>query len=141
VIDVENGRCAIARDIDVREAIPIEVAGDDAERIVSGGLRDAALVRDITEGGAFIVIEKIAIKGKAARPAIHSHAAIETVRIGTRFRSAVEIELQVIGDEEIQLAVIVVVDEGTARVVADAILFQVHLLRHIFKAPACQVAI
>ena len=52
-----------------------------------------------------------------------------------------EIELQVIGDEQVELAIVVVVDERAAGVVADAILREVQLRRDIFEALAAGIAI
>jgi hypothetical protein len=91
-----------------------------------GYLGDSGALRDIFESAvALVVIQQVGVERKAARAAIHRHAAIEAVRVGARLRRGLKVELQVIGDEQVQAAIAVVVEEGAARVVAGAILGKV----------------
>ncbi len=82
------------------------------------------------------MIEDVAVERQAARPAIDGDSPIEAIRIRSGLRGGVEVEFQIIGDEEVQLAVIVVVDEGAASVVADAVLGQMNFRRDILKPAA-----
>ncbi len=129
LIDVEDRRRLVARHIDVGQPVAVEIAGEHAERVIAIGLRDAAFIGDVAKDAALVVIENIAIERQSARAAIHGDAAIEAIRIGARLRRGVEIEFQIIGDEEIELAVVVVIDEGAAGVVANAILGEMHFAR------------
>ena len=77
--------------------------------------RDAGSVRDVLERAiAAISIEHVVAAGKAGRSARHRQALVAAeARVGHRRR--LEIEVDVVGDEQVEATIAVVVEERAAR--------------------------
>jgi hypothetical protein len=60
------------------------------------------------------VVERIARPFHPARAALHGDAFVETGLVLAELRQVVQIILDVIGDEDVKLAVVVIINEGRA---------------------------
>ena len=60
------------------------------------------------------MIERIARAGKSARAALHGHALVLARSTFTELGQVVDVEVYVVGDEEVEASVVVVVEEGSA---------------------------
>src|SRR5205814_5920547 len=79
-------------------------------------LRNSRLLAYIGKGPvAVVAIQRMITGRQAARAALDRHALPIAVAVGARFGYVLEIELKVIGDEEIEMAVTVIVNERAAR--------------------------
>src|SRR5438552_1473226 len=90
---------------------------------------------------AIVVIKNVAIERQAARAAVHSQVAIPAIGILAGLGSRGEIEFHVIGNENIQPPVFVIVEKCAACVVAVSVLLLAGFRRYVFEAPAVDVAI
>ena len=141
LIDIQDRRRLIAGHINIGKSIAVEVAGENSEGVIGAWLRNTAAVGDVAKQSILVVVKDIAIERQAARTATHRNAAIEAIWIGARFRCRGKIEFQIVGDEEIELAVVVVIDKRAASVISDTILSQVGRRRDVFKMTAACIAI
>ena len=97
---------------------------DDAQAVIAVRVGDAGLLRHVGERAvAVVAVERVAVAGQSARAALHGDALELAGLVLAELRQVVEVEVDVVGDEQIEIAVVVVVDErragGPARV-ADA---------------------
>src|SRR5262249_13762452 len=120
VLEKETG-CHVTGDIDVRPAVVVEVRRRDAEPIAATRPQDAGFFGDIGEGSvAVVVIKNIVSKGQAAGAAHDGDflpdAEVAFAGLGG-FR---QVEIDVVGDEQIEVTVPVVVEEAATGAVPDA---------------------
>ena len=116
---VEGGGGGVVGDVDVGPAVVVEVGGADAEAVGADGGPHAGLLADVGEGAvAVVVVEDVLAAGKAGRAAGDEHALVGAGAVFGEGRG-LEVEVDVVGDEEVEVAVAVVVDEGAAGVPAD----------------------
>ena len=124
----------IASHVNVGAALPVEITRQHTQAVALIGFRDAGSPGDIAECAiAIVVIKDVVIERQAARPAVHRQVAIPAVGIRSGFGCCGEIEFHIIRHENIELAVVVVIQERAAGVVTDAVLPQVRVPRDIFK--------
>ena len=115
IVAIEDGRGGVAGDVDVGPAVFVVVEGGDGEAVVAVGALDAGGLADVFEFSvAEIVEESVGGVGKAARAAHDGDALPHAAGAGARLGGGGEVEVDVVGDEDIEFAVTVVVDEGTA---------------------------
>src|SRR5664279_5113443 len=80
------------------------------------GLVDAGLYRDILKGAiSAIVVENVFRPGEPARATHDRRALPHAGRSSTRRGSGREIEINIIGDDQIEFTVAVVIHEGATR--------------------------
>ena len=109
-VDPELVRRRVVGDVEVRPAVAVVVAGRDAEP-GAVGFGDARALRDVDEAAVAVVAEQpVGDRPVRARPAVVARAD----RIGALLVGG-DREVDVVGDEEIEIAVAVVVDERRAR--------------------------
>ena len=120
VVAVKDGGGGVAGDVDVGPAVLVVVEGGDGEAVVAVGALEAAGFADVFEltgssaSAAEIVIDHVGRAGKAARTAHDGDAFPHATGASAGLGSCREIEVDVVGDDEIEFAVAVVVDEGAA---------------------------
>jgi hypothetical protein len=86
-------------------------------------LRDPGSLRDIRECSvAPVSVEQVRFERKATRSTCHGHAAIPAIRVLAGSGAGGEIKLQVIRDEQVQIAVAIIIQESAPAVVTRAIL-------------------
>ena len=113
IVVVKNAGRAVARDINVRPAVVVVIKSGNAERVVPVGLIDAGFGGDIFESAvAKIVIKDIFRPRQATRAAHHRHAFPHAGGPLAGSGRGGQIEIDVVGDEQIELAVAVVVDKS-----------------------------
>ena len=101
---------------------------------------DARGRRDVGKRAvAPVAIEDVLPAGQSWRPAGHGQALV-AAQPGFRDRRRRQVEIDVIGGEEIELAVAVVVEEGAAGAPAHAGRFQPRLFRGLRERPVASIA-
>ena len=113
IVAVEDGGCGVAGHIDVGPAVFIGVNGGDGKAVVASGLGEAAFDGDVFE----FAVTEIAIKDvgrpfEAARPAHDGHALPHTTGGLAWLGHVLNVEVDVVGDGDVEFAIAVVVDEG-----------------------------
>ena len=96
-------------------AVIVEVRPDRGEAVALLRIGDAGLLRDIGEGSvAVVVVEIVGRALEAARAALHLDSLVFAGVFGAEGGHVVEVEVDVMGNEEVGPAVAVVVAEGSA---------------------------
>ncbi len=104
----------VVGDVDVGPAVIVKIGDRDAEAIGADGVEDAGLFRYVGEGSiAVVVVEDVLAALQAGRPAGDLDAFVGACA-GLGKRRGLDIEVDVVGDEEIEVAVAIVVEEGAA---------------------------
>ena len=131
VVAIQQARCAVAGDVDVRPSVVVEigrrrahpvgarrlpVAADEHHRRRPARARDPRRVRDVGKRAvAAVAVEDVRAAGEPERPARDRDLVVAAVgglaRTGCRRR----IEIHIAGDEQIQVAVTVVIQKAAAR--------------------------
>ena len=138
---VQGAGGGIVGHIDVGPAIVIEVGGEHAETEVAVGLQDAGLRAHVGEGAvAVVVVEDVGVAVETGRSAGDHHAFVET-RAGLRHRRGLQVHVDVVGDEEIELAVAIVIDEGAARAPARLLACDAGLLADVGEGAVAVVVV
>ena len=115
-------------------------AAPQLKRIGSQRAPHAGLFADVGESAvAVVAVEQVLAALEARRPARDLDALVGAVRVFGQ-RRGLYIEVDVVADEEIEVAVFVVVEKRAARVPAQAILQQASLLCHFGKSAVAVVA-
>ncbi len=100
--------------VDVGPAIVVEVRREHAESVGSVRFENPGRFGDVGEGAvAVVVVEDVVVALQSGRSAGNHDGLVET-RARFRHRRGLEIHVNVVGDEEVELAVAIVVDEGAA---------------------------
>ena len=116
IVSVEDGRRRIRRDVDVGPAVIGQIGADCGHRVTSGHARDARALGDVREPAvAVVVIEEVRISGQSLRSAIDGDSFPQTVRTGSGLGHTLEVELEIVGNEEIEPPVAIEIDERAAR--------------------------
>ena len=89
---------------------------------------------------ALVPVERVPAAREPGRPARDRHSLVAT-QARLRRRVAVELDVDVVGGEEVEPAVAVVVDEGAARSPARARAAQTGLDGHVLEAPVALVPV
>ncbi len=115
VVAIEDGWCGVAGDVDIGPAVVVVVERGDGEAVVTVGVLEAAGFADVFEfAAAEVVIKDIGCAGQAARTAHDGDALPHAAEASAGLGSCCQIEVDVVGDDEIEFAVAVVVDESAA---------------------------
>ena len=97
VVEVETRR-GIARDINIRPAIVVEIPDQRSEAVVILGGRDVHSIRDVGEVPVTIIlIERNCFAGQASRTADDGQPLPFALRLLSRMRRLGRIELDVVG--------------------------------------------
>ena len=118
VVLVEGGGSGVVGDVDVRPGVVVEVADDDAEAVGAGGFQDAGFGGDVSKRSVAIVPEQDVFSAQEAGRATGDEETFVLAGAGLGKGGSFRIEVDVVGDEEVEVAVFVVVEEGAAGVVA-----------------------
>ena len=120
LILVERAGGRIVGDINIGPTVVVEIRGEDAQSVRAVRIENARRFGNIGERTiAVVVIQNVLSARQSRRSARHHHTFIKA-RTGFRHRRSCQIEINVIGDEQVKTPVAVVVDEGTTRVPARA---------------------
>ena len=112
----EKARGRVAGNVHVGPAVVVEVPGQGREPVVVLRGLDAGPRRNVRERAAAVVlVQRHRLPRQAARPAQHRHPLPAAARPLARLRRPRRVELQVVRDEQVQVAVAVEIQEGAAR--------------------------
>src|SRR6185295_12016809 len=96
-------------------AVAVGVEPGDAEAVAAVGVGDAHLLAGFGEAAVAVVsVEEVAAARQAARSALHGDAAELAGLVFAELGQLVEVDLDVAADEEVEIAVAVVVREAAA---------------------------
>ena len=118
VVLVEGGGGGVVGDVDVGPAVVVEVGDQHAEAVSAGRLQNARFRRNIGEGAVAVVVEQDVLAAIQTGRAARDHQSFIETRAGFGRGHGLEVEVDVVGDEEIEMAVAVVIDEGAAGIPA-----------------------
>ena len=114
VVVIEQARRRIVRDVKIKAPVFVVIQPQDAETVIAFDI-NAEFFRDIGEGAVtVVVVETIARALQPARPAIYRDAPILAEQTVAELRQIVDVQVDVVRDIEIEVAVVVIVAEGRA---------------------------
>ena len=132
IVVKQNAGLGIDGDVNIRPAVVIEIVRDRGDGIARAGFQDAGFLRDIGESSvAVVVIENVGVAGETARAAHDRNSFPLAKRLARGRRSFCGIELDVVADEKIQMAVAIVIEPGAARAPADLLVVDAGFARDI----------
>ena len=122
LVDIQIVRRGIVGHQDVRLAIVVDIGKQRIETVITIGPVHAQLLADIGKGSIAVAVEEVVVRTlKSARAAHDLYSAIQaevvTSGVGAGERSVFQVEIDIAGHKQIELAVSVVVPEGGAGVV------------------------
>ncbi len=117
---VERAGGGIVGDINIGPAIVVEICSQHSEAVGAAGAENSRRVGNVGERAiAVVVIQNVFAALQSRRSARH-HYALVKARARFRHGRSRQIEIDVVGDEQIEFAVAIVVDERAACVPARA---------------------
>ena len=112
---IEQAGSHVAGYVDIGPAIVIEIGRHGPQSIPAAGVEDARFLRDIGKSAvAVVVVERVMGRGQSLRAAHNWRAFPEAGRHLAGFWRPAQIQIDIIGDEDVQLAVAVVIQERAA---------------------------
>src|SRR5437660_12285799 len=112
---MEKVRRRVIRDKNIHQTIVVKITADHAQPIVAVGIRNAGLPGYVSERAiAIVVIETIARALQTSGPALHRYTFELASASFAELRQIIHIEIYIVGDEEIELAIVIVIDESSA---------------------------
>jgi hypothetical protein len=143
LILIERGGRRVVGNINVRPAVAIQIGGRDAQAVSAYSGPHAGLLAHIDKGAvALVVIENVLAAGQV--PAVRRQPECPCkCRDHPRAGRGLQIEVDIVGDEQIEMAVAIVVDKSAAGVPADLRpgLNQSAPARHVGKGAVAVVAV
>src|ERR1039458_4711009 len=115
VVAKQQAGRGIARHVDVGPSVVIEIRGHSGQPVAAFRRGDAGTFRYVLESTiAVVVIQQMRLRRQAARSTVHRNALPVATGDLPRRLPRLEVELQVVGDEQVQVAIAVVIHEGAA---------------------------
>ena len=112
VVVIQDGGGRVARHVDVDPAVAVEVRGHGGHGVPAGDPADAGRLGHVRESAvARVAKQQVGVGRQASGPTVHRHALPQAVGTLSHFRSAGQVEPEVVCDEQIDAPVTVVVDE------------------------------
>src|SRR5262249_42286441 len=108
----------VVGDVDVGPAVVVEISGQDPKTVGAVGVEDGGFFGDVAEGAVAIVVIEDVFSTFEARGATGDHDPLIEARAGFGNRCGGQVQVDVVGDEKVEVAVAIVVDEGAAGVPA-----------------------
>ena len=119
LILIERGGGGIVGDVDVGPAVVIEIGRGDTQTIGAWRFPDAGFLADVGERAvAIVVVQDVLAAAQAGRSAGDQQALVGA-GAGFGRRGGLQIEIDIVGDEEIEMAVAIVIHKSAAGVPAD----------------------
>ena len=116
MILVEGSGGGVVGDVDVGPAVIVEVGDGDGECVGADGVPHAAFLRDVGEGAvAVVAVEDVFATLQTGGAAGYLNAFVGAAG-GFGKGGGLDVEVDVVGDEEVEVAVAVVVEERAAGV-------------------------
>ena len=139
-VDVEVVGGRVVGDVEVEPAVAVHVDPGDAKAEVAVGIADARFLADLGEGAARILAEQeIGGARQAPRSTLDGDAAVLAGLVLAELRQVVQVELDVPANEQVEVAVAVVVGEAATGRPAGGRHAQV--LRHVGEGALAGVAV
>src|SRR5215471_9898824 len=138
---IESASSRVIGNINVRPPIVIEVGHQHSQPVGPRGCSDAAGFRDISESAVTVVVIKdIAAAFQTRRPASHHDALVEA-RSGFRHWSCFQIQINVVGNEQVQMTITIVVHEGASSIPAGAFPAYTGFIGNVSKSSVAVIVI
>ena len=132
VVVIQQARRRIIRHIEIETTVLVVIEPHYTQPVIALGI-NAKFFGDIGESAIpVIVIKTVAPALQSARPAIHRNAAILAKRPVAKLRQVVDIEVDIVRNIQIEVAIVVIVAKRRARSPAIGVL-QPRLRRYVGK--------
>src|SRR5229473_2372588 len=118
---IQRAGGGVVGNVNVRPAIVVEISGEHAEAESAVSLEDAGFFADVGEGSVAVVVIENVLAAVESRRAAGDHDAFVEAGTGFGNRRGLQVEIDVVGDEKIEVAVAIVVHESAAGVPALAV--------------------
>ena len=118
IVPVERRRAGIVGDVNIRPAIVVEIGDDDAQAVSARGVEDACWFGNVGKRSVAIIVEEYILAALQPRWSTRHQQTFVFTRTGFRQRRGLRIEVDVVRDEQVEMAVLVIVDERAPGVVA-----------------------
>jgi len=118
---IERAGGGVVGNVNVGPAVVVEVGGEDTEAVGAVGAEDSSEFGNVGEGAVAVVAKENIFSADEAGRAASDHYAFIQAGAGLGDGCGGEIHVDVIGDEEIEFAVAIVVNEGATAVPAVAV--------------------
>src|SRR5439155_8595542 len=115
---IKRASGGIVGHVNVGPAVIIEIGGEHAEAKSAIGFQDAGFFADVGERAVTVIVIENVFSAVETRRAASNHNAFVEARAGFGNGRGLQVEIDVVGDEEIEAAVAIVVDESAAGVPA-----------------------
>src|SRR5258708_1559985 len=115
---IESAGRGIVCDVNVRPAVVVEIGGKDTETVSAGCFEDAGFFADVGKGTVAVVVIENVFATVESRWTAGDHNAFVEARAGFGNGRGFQVEIDVIGDEKIEVAIAIVVDKSAAGVPA-----------------------
>src|SRR5262249_8436591 len=103
VIVVKEGRSRIIRNVDINEAVFVEIAADHSQPIIPIWIGDSGLFGYVAKRAISIIVEElIAGAGQSPGTALDGNAFVLAGPALPEFREMVDVEINVIGNEQVE---------------------------------------
>ena len=130
----------IARHKNVWPSIIVEIPGQGCEAIKCIRFRHSRLVARVCESAVSIVVEQLAMRSFQSPRAAHDRDSLpDAIITAARHRSIRKIQVHVLGDEQIQFSVAVIIHERTTCLPSNVVMPQSRFLCQIRKGPVAVV--
>ena len=113
-VAVQRARVGVVGHVDVGPAVVVEVQRDDAEPVRPAGLGDPGAVRHVDERAVALVAIQQVLAARQSWRSARDRDALVPAQARVRRRRGREVEIDVVGDKQVQPAVAVDVEKGAA---------------------------
>src|SRR5215472_11638346 len=142
LVYIEQARRLIACNVNVGPAIIVEIRRDRAQTVTSARGKNTRLRGDVGERSvSVIVIERVVSGRKAVRAAPDGESLPFTVLGAAGFGYMGQIEIDVVGHEDVQPAIAVIVDESAAGSPARTCHRQPRALGDVFEFAVSEITV
>ena len=113
---IEKVGCRIVCDKNIHQTITVKVAAAYAQSVVTIRIGHAGLFGDVGKCAvAFVMVKRIPGSGQAPWPTLYWYSFELAGTSLAKFGQVVDIEVYVVGDKEVELSIVVVIDECGSR--------------------------
>ncbi len=142
IVHEQQARSGVAGHINIRPAIIVKIGGDRGQPIAVLRRRDSGCGADVGKRAiSFVAVEAVLAVRKPARAAGYRHSHPAAIRRLAGLRGAFQIEVEIVGDKQVEVAVAVVIEESASRAPAVCRLRQTGGLGHVRESAVAVIAI
>ena len=131
----------IVRDVNIRPAVVVEIGSEHAKSERSVGLENSGALGNIRKCAVAVVVEQNIFSAEKSRRSASDENSFVFARAGFGDGRGRQIEIDVVCDEKIEVAVAIVIDESAAGVPPFAVGGDAGFLRNVGERPVSVVVV